>query len=158
LNAVLNSRRADLPVLGRASGYGPSYLAAAAIEALTVIGDREQASNFYPLLREHIAKTGVVLHWLSPYLLQRVAGIGAMAGRQWALAEEHFQAALQQAEELPFAIEAAETRRWYAQMLLDRNAPGDRNQAHDLVKAAIPLYRRLGMARHEELTRTLLPI
>ena len=158
VKAVLNSRRADFPVLGRVNGYGPSYLAAAAIEALTVIGDREQASDFYPLLREHIATTGVVLHWLSPYLLQRVAGIGAMAGRQWDLAEEHFQTALQQAHELPFDIEAAETRRWYAQMLLDRNAPGDRHQATDLMKAAIPLYRRLGMPRHEGLTRTPLPI
>jgi tetratricopeptide (TPR) repeat protein len=158
VNVVLDSRRAELPVLGRANGYGPSYLAAAAIEALTVIGARQQASDLYPLLREHIATTGVILHWWSPYLLQRVAGIGAMAGRQWDLAEEHFQAALQQAEELPFAIEAAETRRWYAQMLLDRNAPGDRHQANDLLKAAIPLYRRLSMPRHEELARTLLAI
>jgi hypothetical protein len=73
------------------------------------------------------------------------------------VAEEHFGTALRQAEELPFAIEDAETRRWYARMLLDRNGPGDADRARSLVEEAIPIYRRIGMPRHEELARALLP-
>jgi tetratricopeptide (TPR) repeat protein len=153
---VLHSKRADLPEPGRPNGYGPWYLPAAAIEALFVIGERDRAAAFYPLVREFIATTGVVLHCLSPYLLERIAGIGAAAGRQWDTAEQHFHRALAQAEELPFALEGAETRRFYAQMLLDRNTTGDRDQARSLLEEAVPVYRRIGMPRHEEMTRALL--
>jgi len=41
-------------------------------------------------------------------------------------------------------------------MLLDRDAPGDRDRAHWLVEEALPVYRRIGMPRHEELARRLL--
>jgi hypothetical protein len=36
-------------------------------------------------------------------------------------------------------------------MLLDRNAPGDRDRARSLVEEALVLYRRVGMPRHEDL-------
>jgi hypothetical protein len=146
----------DFPRPGRRNGYGPWYLVPAAIEALAVIGERERAAGLYPLLREHMDSTGVILLCFAPSLLERVAAIGAAAGRQWDLAEEHFSTALRQAEELPFVIEGAETRRWYARMLLDRNGPGDRDRARSLVEEAIPVYGRIGMPRHEELARTLL--
>jgi DNA-binding SARP family transcriptional activator len=154
--AVLEDRRADFPELGRPNGYGPSYLPAGAIEALAVIGERDRAAELYQLVREAIATTGVVLHWWGAYLLERVAGIGAAAGEQWDTAEQHFQMALRQAEELPFHIEGAETRRWYARMLLDRNGTGDRDRARSLLEQAIPVYRRIGMVRHEELASRLL--
>jgi tetratricopeptide (TPR) repeat protein len=155
VHAVLDGRRAVLPRPGRPNGYGPWYIPSAAIEALWVIGDREGAAAFYPLVREFIETTGVVLHSLGPHLVERIAGIGAAAGGQWDLAEGHFRAALRQAEELPFEIEGAETRRFYAEMLLDRNGPGDRDQARSLVEEAMPVYRRIGMPRHEELARRI---
>ena len=154
---VLEGRRTELPQPGRPNGYGPWYLPAGAIEALWTIGDRDRAAGFYPLVREFIATTNVVLFWVGPQLLERVAGIGAAAGGQWELAEQHFQNALRQAEDLPFEIEGAETRRFYAEMLLDRNGAGDRERARSLVEQAIPAYRRIGMPRHEELARRLLP-
>jgi tetratricopeptide (TPR) repeat protein len=144
------------PRPGRRNGYGPWYLVPAAIEALVVIGERDRAAGLYPLLREYMDSTGAILLCFAPSLLERVAAIGAAAGRQWDLAEEHFATALRQAEELPFVIEGAETRRWYARMLLDRDGPGDRDRARSLVEEAIPVYGRTGMPRHEELARTLL--
>jgi class 3 adenylate cyclase/DNA-binding SARP family transcriptional activator len=154
--AVLEGRRADLPQPGRPNGWGPWYLPAAAIEALSVIGERDRAAGFYPLVREFMATTGVVLPCFCPYLIERIAGIGAAAGRQWDVAEQHFRTALRQAEELPFMLEGAETRRFYARMLLDRNTPGDRDRARSLLEEAVPVYRRIGMPRHEEMTRALL--
>jgi DNA-binding SARP family transcriptional activator/class 3 adenylate cyclase len=154
--AVLDGRRDDLPQAGRPNGYGPWYLPAAAIEALSVIGERDRAAGFYPLVREFMATTGVVLPCWTPYLIERIAGIGAAAGGQWEAAEQHFRNALRQAEELPFALEGAETHRFYARMLLDRNAAGDRDRARSLLKEAVPVYRRIGMPRHEEMTRALL--
>jgi hypothetical protein len=41
-------------------------------------------------------------------------------------------------------------------MLLDRNTTGDRDRARSLVEQAIPVYRRIGMPRHEEAARSLL--
>jgi hypothetical protein len=157
VHAVLDGRRAVLPERGRPNGYGPWYLPAGAVEALWVIGDRQGAAALYPLVHEFIATTGVVLFWLAgSALLERIAGIGAAASGRWDLAERHFRAALHQAEELPFEIEGAETRRFYAEMLLERNGPGDRDRANSLVAEALPVYRRIGMPRHEELAQRLL--
>ena len=131
----------------------------AAIEALYVIGERDRAASFYPLVGEFMATTGVILHGFAPcHLLERIAGIGAAAGSQWDLADQHFHNALRQADELPFELEGTETRRFYAEMLLNRNAAGDRDRARSLIEQAMPVYRRIGMPRHEALARRLLAI
>ena len=39
-------------------------------------------------------------------------------------------------------------RRWYAQMLLDRNAAGDRDKARTLLGEAVDQYRTIGMPKH----------
>lgn len=49
-----------------------------------------------------------------------------------------------------------ETRRCHARMLLDRNSAGDRARARSLLGQAIPVYRRIGMIRHEVQARTML--
>jgi hypothetical protein len=36
-------------------------------------------------------------------------------------------------------------------MLLDRNAPGDREKARGLLTEAIEMYRRIGMPKHVEM-------
>jgi hypothetical protein len=74
-----------------------------------------------------------------------------MAGRSWDHAEAHLRTALRQAEELPHVPEQAHTRRFFAQMLLERNRPGDQAEATRLAAEAADLYRRMGMARHVEL-------
>jgi hypothetical protein len=61
-----------------------------------------------------------------------------------------------QAEALPHPLEGAETRRFYAQMLLDRAAPDDAERAADLLGGAVDVYRRIGMPRHLEMTEALL--
>jgi tetratricopeptide (TPR) repeat protein len=154
--AVLEGQRDDFPRPGRPNGYGPWGLPTAAIEALFVIGERDRSAQLYPLVREFMETTGVVWQVWTPALVERIAGIGAAAGGEWDTAEAHFRTALRQAEELPFVIEGAETRRWYARMLLERNAAGNRDRARSLLEEAIAVYRRVGMPRHEELARALL--
>jgi tetratricopeptide (TPR) repeat protein len=61
-------------------------------------------------------------------------------------AEGHFERAIEAhraAGALPYL---AHTQREFAQMLLARNAPGDRERADALLEEAIGTYRRLGMA------------
>jgi hypothetical protein len=43
-------------------------------------------------------------------------------------------------------------------MLMDRAAPGDREKAQTLLAEAQETYTRIGMPRHIEITRTLLPL
>jgi DNA-binding SARP family transcriptional activator len=155
--ALLDEDRFDLPEPGRPNGFAWWYGLVGAIEALAVIGERDRAASLYPLIRELKATTGATVALGPPYhLYDRIAGIAAAARRHWDMAEEHFRAALRQAEELPSVIEGAETRRWYARMLLERDAPGDGDRARTLVEEAMPIYERVGMPRHVELARRLL--
>jgi tetratricopeptide (TPR) repeat protein len=85
-----------------------------------------------------------------------VAGIAAAAAGQWEKAEEHYQTALRQAHELPDVIEQPEVRRWYARMLIDRDAPGDRDKARQLLGEGIAMYRQIGMPKHVEMAEALL--
>jgi hypothetical protein len=63
---------------------------------------------------------------------------------------------MRQAHELPHKIEQPEVRRWYARMLIDRDAPGDRDKAFRLLTEAIAMYRQIGMPKHRELAEALL--
>ena len=47
-------------------------------------------------------------------------------------------------------------RRWYARMLIDRAAPGDRDKAWRLLTEAIAMHRRIGMPKHVEMAEALL--
>jgi len=85
-----------------------------------------------------------------------VAGMAASAGGQWEKAEEHYRTALRQAHELPVVSEQPEVRRWYARMLIDRNGPGDREKARELLTEAVAMYRRIGMPKHVEMADALL--
>ena len=82
--------------------------------------------------------------------------MAAAAGGQWEKAEEHYQTALRLAHELPHRIGQPETRRWYARMLIDRDGPGDRDKARELLTEAIAMYRQIGMPKHVEMAETLL--
>ena len=125
------------------------------IEGLAVLGEREAVAELYPLALDAI-ETGAVVSFHSHYLLQRVAGIAATGGPQWEQAEIHYQTAFKQAHEIPFRSEQPEVRRWYAQMLLDRNGPGDRDKARTMLGEAVEMYETIGMPRHLEMAREML--
>jgi hypothetical protein len=105
-----------------------------------------------------LVDTGAVALWPIFRFTQTIAGIAAAAAHQWEAAEDHFQTALQQAESFPHRLEQAEIRRFHAMMLMDRGAPGDREKAQTLLAEAQETYTRIGMPRHIEITRTLLPL
>ena len=57
---------------------------------------------------------------------------------------------------LPHNIRQPEVRRRYARMLMDRNGPGDRDKARQLLTEAVAMYRPIGMPKHIEMAETLL--
>jgi len=153
--AMLDESRENLPRPGQANRWGAWMMLVAVVEGLAVLGDRDEAAQLYPLTLDAIA-TGVLAPWGGSRLLQTTAGIAAAASEQWERAEEHYEKALRQAHELPVVIAQPEVRRWYARMLIDRDAPGDRDKARELLTEAIAMYRRIGMPKHVEMAEALL--
>ncbi len=153
--AVLDEERANLPRPGRANTFARWGLLQAVVEGLAVLGERDEAAKLYPLVREAI-DTGALMGWPNPRLFQTVAGMAAAAGGQWEKAEEHYEKALRLVHELPVVIAQPEVRRWYARMLIDRDAPGDRDKAFRLLTEAIAMYGQIGMPKHVEMAEALL--
>ena len=72
--------------------------------------------------------------------------LAACLGR-WDDAEGHFTDALEMSERFGARPSIVRTRRAWASMLLDRNAPGDATRARDLIAAGRAEAEQLGMAR-----------
>lgn len=154
--AMLKERRDNLPRPGQPNTLGAWTMLLAVVEGLAALDERDEAAKLHPLVLESINTTGSLMRWADGRLLQSVAGMAATAGRQWDKAEEHYQTALRQAHELPHRMEQAEVRRWYARMLIDRDAPGDRNKARELLTEAIAMYHQIGMPKHVGMAEALL--
>src|ERR1700732_4766333 len=58
--AILDEKRALLPLSGQLNTAGPWWMLASVIEGLVILGEQSQAGQLYPLLRELIC-TGTVL-------------------------------------------------------------------------------------------------
>jgi tetratricopeptide (TPR) repeat protein len=155
--AILNEKRGWLPASDQPSPMGAWPMLALVVEGLFVLGEKTEAGQLYALVRELI-DTGTVLIWPIFRFTQTIAGIAATAARQWKVAEEHFQTAMQQAESIPHLLEQAEIRRFHAMMLMDRAGKGDREKARQLLVEALETYTRIGMPRHIEIARTLLAL
>ena len=153
--SLFAQKKDRLPHLDRPSPIGGWGLLMLAVEALFVIGQREQAAELYPLARQ-AAQTGVICLEVISRFPQTVAGLAAAAGKQWDKAEEHFQIAMKQAVEFPHRLEEMEIRRFYGQMLIERNGTGDRDQAGAMLTGAIEGYSQIGMPRHASIAQELL--
>ncbi len=145
--------RGHVPDPGEEAVAGDRVFALVATEALAVIGDREASASLYSVGLDTV-EGGLTL-WPTG-LGQRFLGISAACGKQWNVAERHFQTALKQAHELPVRFEQPEVRRWYAWMLLQRDGTGDRERADELLHEAIPMFEEIGMVKHKELAQGLL--
>jgi tetratricopeptide (TPR) repeat protein len=152
---ILREAGANLPCPGRPNDNNSWMAALAGVEVLAIAGERTAAASLYPLVLE-AQNTGVCLRHYDQRLLHTVAGIAAAAGGRWQAAEGHYQDALQLAQRLPNRLERAEAQRFYAQMLLDRDDPGDREKARALLTDGIETYAQIGMPKHREMAQALL--
>jgi tetratricopeptide (TPR) repeat protein len=153
--ALLNER--ELPRPGEPKPTGAVAMLCSAVEGLAILGERDRAAELHPWIVDCYQRTGAVCPcFIDGRLLQRSAGIAAMAGGLWDQAEEHFRLALLEAESIPHRPEHAHTARWFGRMLLERSAPGDREEAKTLLTEARGGYDRMGMLRHRALAEALL--
>ena len=155
VGALLDERASFLPQTGSRNSNGAWGLLLKTVEARVLFGQADAAASLYPLVLEAL-DTGTVTEFQTMELLQTGAGTAAAAGGQWGAAEAHYRTALQQAHELPHRIAQPEVRRWYARMLIDRKASGDRDKAGTLLGEAVEMYGVIGMPRHLEMAKDVL--
>jgi eukaryotic-like serine/threonine-protein kinase len=74
----------------------------------------------------------------------RSLGLLATVLRRWDDAETHFQAAIHLNDERGYRLMVTRSRRCYADMLLRRDAPGDRERALALLEQALEGAQKLG--------------
>jgi tetratricopeptide (TPR) repeat protein len=121
---------------------GASVLA----DVCAYLGDGDRARKLYDELMP-VAELNVVgLAELGRGSAARSLGVlSALLGRHDE-AEQHFQAALVANERMGARPWVARTQHEYAQMLLARDAPGDRARARELLGAALETASEVGMA------------
>ena len=151
---LLERKRSTLPRSRPFNTTGAWVALMRVIEGLAIMGRRKEAAELYPLAKLSI-ETGTLVEFFSTAMPQLAVGIAAACARNWTAAEEHYQTALDQAHEMPYRIAQADIRRWHAQMHLDRNEPGDRDKAAELLTEAMAHYRELGMPKHLEMAESL---
>lgn len=143
-----------LPTGKRLNTVGAYNLLMYWVECAVLMGEDERAAEYYEAVVGQIRCDAVTCYF--PLLLERIAGIAAMAGGRFDQAEQHFQTALAQAEALNFVSELGDTRRWHAVMLLRRGKPGDENTARELLRESIAAYGANAMPKHEVIAQDLL--
>ena len=137
----------SLPEPGRASTMGSWCLATLAAEAFGVLGDVARARVLHPLVVEDLAR-GTVIRQYDGGLIRTAAAMAAAAVGRRDESEEHFEAALQQAADLPQVMERPHVRHLYGRFLLERGGSSDRDQGRALLDQAVTGYRMIGMPRH----------
>jgi len=147
-------REEGLPKLGEPSGIGSWRYVTGAVQAFSYLGEDDEAAKLHPLTTQAIDTGTVMLHFGFD-LLEKIAGIAATAARNWPGAAAHFEIALKQAEAIPHKLDQCEVRYWYAKMLVERSASGDRERAREVLSDAIKGYRSIGIPLHLEMAEEL---
>jgi len=154
--AMWENDRLRLPVPGRPATWGSWAILHAAVEGLAILGEREASAELYPLVVETSQTGTIFVRGFDRRLVDTNAGISAHMGRRWEQAESHFAAAIETSDNAPVITEQAEARRFFAAMLAERDAPGDRDRARELLERALEIYTTIGMPRHVELAEAQL--
>ena len=155
VHAALDSQRDHLPQPHSPNRLGDWTLAILAAEAAGVLDDAELGRMLYPMVREALA-TGAVMRQFDGRLIVTCAAMAAEAAGLAGESEQHFEAALRLANELPHELERPHAKHFAARFLLRRGGTEDTARAGELLLEAIEDYDLIGMPRHAALARELL--
>jgi hypothetical protein len=125
------------------------------VEALYLCGFRDDAAALSPLV-EKALEHGPDWVTFDGRLVRTCAGMAAAAGGRWDAAERHFAEAELHATRMNNRLEGTELRRLRARMLLDRDGPGDRGRAKELLEKALIDYRTFQMPTFAAATERML--
>src|SRR5262249_4416635 len=132
--------------------YPPNWqwtgIVVALSEVVSDLQDRSAAAVLYERMRPIANQAEVfIIVIASQGSYGQFCGMLAACLGRWDDAERHFTDALEMNERLGARPSIVRTRRAWASMLLDRNAPGDAARPRDLIAAGRPEAEQLGMAR-----------
>jgi DNA-binding CsgD family transcriptional regulator len=115
-------------------------------EVCAYLGDASHASTLYQLLLPYDGRAVFVGGQVACHgAAARYLGLLASTMQHWQTAEQHFEDALTMNANMGARPWLAHTQHDYAAMLLDRNQPGDAEQAATLLQEALTTARELGM-------------
>jgi serine/threonine protein kinase/tetratricopeptide (TPR) repeat protein len=137
-----SNRHWPLPVPGELNSLGAWTALDRSVIGLARMGLQSEVAALRPMTEE-LLLTGAWTYALSsPF--RTIAGVAAASAGDWAAAEEHHLCAVRQCDSAPYRHLNPVAREWYAQMLLERRARGDIEQASQLLQSAIVTYDALG--------------
>jgi tetratricopeptide (TPR) repeat protein len=145
------SARGLLPVPGRPMSLGACGCLPLLLEGLAITGQREEAAALQDVAEYAVENGPRCLYPL--YLLRTAAGIAAAAACNWPKAEEHYFAAIQQADSAPYRTAQPIARLRYSEMLTARGMPGDHNRARGMLAEALNQFDAVGMRWYAERAR-----
>jgi tetratricopeptide (TPR) repeat protein len=123
--------------------WGSQAVLVGAAQAAVIAGLDEYVEKLYERICQDAS---FVPHtWFDGVLVRRIAGMCASAMQRWDEAEEHFQVAFRQVEEIPDRLDEPRVHYWYARMLAER---GQSERAREHFEQAIVGFQRLGMPLH----------
>ena len=116
-------------------------------EAGARLEDVPRAADLYARLAPYAERNAQIALAVSVGVVHRHLGLLASLQRDWAVAEGHFAAAIVRSEELGAVTSLAHTRCDFADMLIARDAPGDRDLAAEHVVRAERVATQLQIQR-----------
>ncbi len=117
-------------------------------ETTRVVTDARRAAVLYEQLLPYADRVATGAPEISTGSVSRYLGILATTMSRWDNGARHFEDAIALNERIGARPWLALTQEDYAQMLLERDAPGDREKAQELLAQAVDAYRELGMETH----------
>jgi tetratricopeptide (TPR) repeat protein len=153
--AIYQSERPKLPYPDRVNSIGAWERLFGLVEALYVCGFSDDAAALSPLV-ENALEHGPDWINFDGRLARTRAAVAATAGGRWEAAERHFAVSEEHAMRMKNRLEQTELRRLRARMLLDRDDPGDRALAAELLGEALIDYRKFGMPSYAAETERML--
>ena len=153
--AIYQSARPMLPSSDRVNSIGTWERLFGLVEAMYLCGFSDDAAALSPLVENALDRGPDWINF-NGRLVRTRAGVAAMAGGRWEAAERHFAQAELDAKRMNNRLEETELRRLRGRMLLDRDGPGDRAKAAELLGKALDDYRTFGMPTYAAETERML--
>jgi hypothetical protein len=142
--ALARHRSSPVPLRRSGVGTGGFWVSLMlVVEGLARLGQRDAILALAPAVDE-LASSELVMPggWVLPVAV--VAGIASRYAGAWDQAESHFRRAIHLMDTAPYQHQRGQAREWYADMLLARGGPGDRDRARALLAEATAIYGALG--------------
>jgi len=136
------NRTWNLPKSGQLNSLGTWNALERTVIGLAHLKQLEVLASLRQLTEELLLTGAWTYTLLFPF--RTVAGITAAAGGDWEAAERHHGIAVRQTDIAPYKHLQPVSREWYAEMLLQRNRPDDRELARMLLHESLCMYESAG--------------